>query len=230
MFSQENERKPDEYLISYKLLRTTVGVLGIALSAILILGDRIIFSEPRLRESISAYYHSGMGDVFVGTLCAIAVFMFAYRGPLWIDNLAGNLACFFAVGVALFPTTPLIEDPTQAQKVIGTIHVAMAAGLFATLAFFCLFLFTMSDKKTLGTEKKIRNTIFYVCGGIMVVCMLVIALEGLIEGFTSAEYRNQLVIAYDGPIFWPETVAIIAFGVSWLVKGEQLFGDKKQAG
>jgi hypothetical protein len=227
MFSQENERPPDEYLISYKLLRTTVGILGIVLSAVLILGDRIIFKEPRLRESISAYYHSGMGDVFVGTLCAIAVFMFAYRGPLWIDNLAGSLACFFAVGVALFPTTPLIDDPTQAQKVIGTIHVVMAAGLFATLAFFCLFLFTMSNKKVPGREKKIRNTIYYVCGGIMIVCMLAIALEGLVEGFASAEYRNQLVIAYNGPIFWPETVAIIAFAVSWLVKGEQLFGDKK---
>ncbi|MGH9234535.1 MAG: hypothetical protein ACRD0R_14495 [Acidimicrobiales bacterium] len=34
----------------------------------------MIFDEVGLKGSISAYYHTRMGGVFVGVLCALAVF------------------------------------------------------------------------------------------------------------------------------------------------------------
>ena len=30
----------------------------------------------------------------------------------------------------------------------------------------------------------------------------------------------------DQSIFWPETVAIVAFGIAWLVKGQAILKDK----
>lgn len=42
--------------------------------------------------------YTGMRDVFVGALCAIAVFLRSYRGYDRRDHIAGNLACVFAAG------------------------------------------------------------------------------------------------------------------------------------
>jgi hypothetical protein len=30
----------------------------------------------------------------------------------------------------------------------------------------------------------------------------------------------------DQSIFWPETIAIVAFGIAWLVKGQAILKDK----
>jgi hypothetical protein len=32
----------------------------------------------------------------------------------------------------------------------------------------------------------------------------------------------------DLPIFWPETIAIVAFGIAWLVKGQTILKDKQK--
>jgi len=66
-----------------------------------------------------------MRDVFVGALCAIALFMFYYCGHDKWDNWVGHAAGFFAIGVALFPTTEF-----GPSNLIGKIHFACAALLF----------------------------------------------------------------------------------------------------
>jgi hypothetical protein len=62
-----------------------------------------------------------MHNVFVGALCAVALFFWAYRGykreeddkKIDIgDNRAGNLADLYALGVAFFPTYIGHEDLT----------------------------------------------------------------------------------------------------------------------
>lgn len=80
-----------------------------------------------------------MRDVFVGSLCAIAVFLISYRGPQRVDDIAGKLACAFAIGVALFPTAP-DADSTAPQELAGRLHDLFAALFFLTLAYFSLVL------------------------------------------------------------------------------------------
>jgi hypothetical protein len=82
-----------------------VGVLGIS-----------------LLDSISDYYSLRTRDAFVGVLFVVAWFLFAYRGYERKDDLAGDLACLFALGVALFPNSG--EDW---EKVI---HFSSAAAFF----------------------------------------------------------------------------------------------------
>lgn len=95
----------DPQLISYLTLRKAVGILGIIFPIVLIVGSVICCGCSEVQSSISAYYHTGMRNLFVGLLCAIGLFLFAYRGYDSADAITGNIACLFALGVAFFPTS-----------------------------------------------------------------------------------------------------------------------------
>ena len=92
-------------VFSYLELRKAIGILGMVLPFVVSLGAWLFFQEG-IQRSISAYYHTGMRDVFVGTLFAIGFFLLSYKGYERSDAIAGDLGCLFAVGVALFPTAP----------------------------------------------------------------------------------------------------------------------------
>jgi hypothetical protein len=62
-----------------------------------------LFSEIRLGPSISDYYVLRTRDAFVVVLFTIGLFLFTYRGYDERDDIAGNLARLFALGVASFP-------------------------------------------------------------------------------------------------------------------------------
>jgi hypothetical protein len=206
------------FVVSYMFLRKAIGVLGVALPFALALGGLFIF-DLDVQDSISHYYHTGMGDVFVGTLCAIAVFLLSYKGPEPRDDRAGDFACLCAVGAALFPTTPIGES-TQAQAIIGGIHFAFAALFFLTLAYFSLFLFTKTDPARAPTPRKLqRNRVYRVCGGLILLALVLIALYMNVPGAEEALGRLR-------PVFWLEAVAVVAFGLSWLTKGEAILEDK----
>ncbi|WKZ34415.1 MAG: hypothetical protein QY332_12410 [Anaerolineales bacterium] len=206
-------------IISYLTLRKAVGILGTALPFMLSLGAWLLF-QTGIQSSISSYYHTGMRDVFVGTLFAIGVFLLSYKGYEPQDNWAGNLASLFAIGVALFPTTPAKAGPNTWDWV-GSLHLVFAALFFLTLIYFSLFLFTKTHpNKSQTNRKKQRNIVYKVCGYTMALCVLLIVIFFLLPH--SLETRlNGLNLLY-----WLETVAILAFGVSWLTKGEAILQDE----
>ena len=203
-------------VISYLTLRRTVGILGILLPFALALGNLYIFGEG-LESSMSSYYHTGVGDLFVGVLFVIGLFLFAYRGYGFIDDVAGHLACVFAIGVAIFPTTPVGSTSASAQT-IGTIHLAFAGLLFATLAFFAIFLFTKTASGGSATgRKKRRNFLYRLCGVVIILCIVLTAVVNVV---LPSELESR--IAEYNHIFWLEAVAVVAFGISWLIKGKAL--------
>jgi hypothetical protein len=197
---------------SYLSLRKAVGWIGILLPVVLPLGAIIIFGEASIRKNISVYYHSPMRDVFVGSLCAIALFLFFYKGYDRWDNRAASLAGFFALGIALFPTVP-----EGAYNVQAVIHFICAAVFFTLLAVMSICLFTR--KKTEPTKRKlVRNRIYIACGLVMLAAMISILVFFIF--FNRKHPGSRLV-------FWAETIALIAFGISWLTKGGTLYPDKK---
>lgn len=214
------QRSDEALVLSYIELRQTLGVIGVALPIVLAVG-RIVFEHPDtvFLTSISAYYYSSMGNVFVGSLCAIGVFLWAYRGYMKIDTWAGHIAGLASIGVALFPTTPTTTtNPTPLQSFIGDGHLFFATCFFAAMAFFSLKLFRMTDPASLPTpRKKIRNKIYAICGWTIIAALILIfALRFLPQ--------NSAFFSYT-PTFWLESIAVEAFGISWLVKGEALLGD-----
>ena len=122
-----------------------------------------------------------------------------------------------AIGVALFPTTPEF-DPTARDKVIGAMHLLFAAAFFLTLAFFSLILFRKTDPTKQPTRKKQqRNLIYAVCGYAILACIGLIVVIAQLPGDTAVKRLE--------PVFWLESLAVVAFGVSWLTKGEAILKD-----
>lgn len=208
-------------VFSYLTLRKVIGFLGLAFPFLLFLGEKIVFGQG-VRSSISSYYYTGMRDVFVGVLFAIGFFLLSYRGYEAADGIAGVLACIFAVGVALFPTTP---DPEVASAAtwVGKVHFGFAALFFGTLIYFSIFLFTKTDPARAPTRRKLqRNKVYRTCGFVMAGCILLTFVYLLLPA------PLALVAAKLNPIYWLEAISIVAFGISWITKGEAILKDEQQ--
>jgi len=214
---QQNKRS---LIISYLTLRKIIGIQGIMLPIVLYLGALIIF-QTDIQSSISSYYYTGMRGWFVGTLFVMGFFLISYNGYARIDHTAGIAGGVFAVCVALFPTTPDSAASSHAQ-LIGYVHLVFAALFFATLIFFSLVLFpkTNKDKKIAPTKRKLqRNIVYKACSYTMCFCI------SLIVGYSFLPLLKEY-----NPVFWLEAIAIVAFGISWLTKGEWIWWDVKQQG
>ena len=217
--SRPEEPKNNRLVVSYLMLRKSVGSLGMMLPIALAVGGLLIF-RTGIQPSLSAYYYTGMENVFVGTLCAIGVFLFSYRGYSKKDNIAANVAAVCAIGTALFPTAP-IENSTAIANAVSKAHFAFAAIYFLTLAYFSLFLFVKSDPAVPPTpRKRQRNAVYRACGYTMIGAIVLIALLGVLPDSIADPIETV------NPVFWLESVAIIAFGISWFVKGEGILEDE----
>ena len=222
--SSPNDNPDQRLVISYLALRRGVGILGICLPIVLASGTLVLSTCSSIQPSISDYYYTKMGNFLVGALCAVGLFLFSYKGYERKDMIAGKLASLFAVTVAFFPTGG--PDASSAcnflhrnsDSWVSTIHDISAALFFLTLAYFSLFLFTIKSPNP--TDRKLkRNIIYRVCGYIILFCIVFLFLYFKVSGLRSAlkDYK---------PVFALETVALIAFGVSWLTKGEAILKDK----
>jgi len=204
---------PDD--LSGRLHRQLIGVLGLALPFMLwvIDGVRTYDAATRWRpqDSISAYYYTGAVAAFVGLLVALALFLLTYRGYAnerhWADRAVGVTAGLAALGVAFFPTTA----PNDALKLPWwstldrDLHYAFATILFAMFAVFSLWLFRKSTSgSAMPRDKQWRNAFYTLCGLVIVAGMLWAGIAGV---------KGQ-------PIFWPESLALVFFAASWLIKGE----------
>jgi hypothetical protein len=224
--------KPPE-IISYYTMRRAIGILGITLPLILFAGSFLFGSCKEVQSSISTYYHTNMRNVFVGFNCAVALFLFAYRGHDWKDNFAGTLGCIAVLGVAFLPCT--ISSPAQHclfptsvhDPLVGKLHNLCALLYFSTLIVYSLILFPKThmdmvtgEKKFMGRQKKKRNVVYYICGGLMTISLLLII-----------AYKWFLGDLYPGlkelnPVFWLESVMMLSFGTTWLTKGQLFFRDE----
>jgi hypothetical protein len=149
-----------------------------------------------------------MRNVFVGALCAVALFLFFYCGYDLYDNMIATIAGVLAVGIAWFPVTEM-GDATGS----GIIHLICATLFFGVLAYFSYFIFTkQSDNPT--PQKLIRNRIYKFCGVIIALCIIAIGIYKMtVDSETSF-------------VFWAETFALVFFGISWLTKGEAIYPDR----
>jgi len=219
-------RTRDPGLISYLTLRKFVGLIGILLPFALVIIHILLAHQAVLLGSVSGYYYTDVRGVLVGSLCAIGVFLFAYHGyDNWDninwDNTLTNSAGVFAIGVALFPTAPV--NPSAHAKDIGYVHLACAALLFAALAVISFWLFTRTDPVIGRTkQKKIRDLIYRGCGIVIALCLVLVPIESLVIGAPIQGIH---------PLFWLEAIAVVAFGISWLVKGDTItiLKDKSQS-
>jgi len=221
--------RPDD--LSDNAHRQLIGYIGLVLPLLLVL--LAIARDGVARwgslESISAYYYTGAVAAFVGMLVALALFLFTYRGYEnaynWADRLAAKLAAVAALVVAFFPTRAPegVFALTWWTPRTGILHHVAAVVLFALFAVFALWLFRLTAAGEKASADKLwRNRVYTLCGLAIVACILWAGYNGM----------------SGKPIFMPESVALVAFAVSWLVKGyahttiasaaRSLLGSRKQ--
>lgn len=224
----EQLEKENKLVLSYLTVRKLIGILGFFFPLILVLGSILIGSCKEIQISISNYYHTNMRDVFVGYVCTLSIFLFSYKGYDIADRITSALTGIFGVIVPLMPTNLKISNgiipqcniwcDVELHSVIGTIHLIAARLFILGMAYFTLFLFTKGET-TPTPEKLIRNKIYKATGYIMLACIAL-----LILFFAIPDTVTQSFLKYK-PVFWLETIAFVAFGFSWLVKGGLLLRD-----
>ena len=204
-----------ELAVSYLFLRRAIGLIGTLLPIVVPLGYSITTGHWLLLSSISSYYYTDVRNIFVGTLCAVGVFLICYRYQRW-DDLTSTFAGAFAIGVAFCPTTP--PDPSDLARVLGVLHDVFAIAFFITMALMCLLLFTRSDAapSERSPEKARRNLVYVVCG----VVILVFTVLAVLSSLASQSFVNEV-----HPLFWCEAGGTFTFGVAWWVKGQTLWRD-----
>lgn len=206
----------DSIVRDYFALRKAIGWLGFLLP--FAVAFVALFPENDQPSSISLYYYTTSRNLFVGLLCAIGVFLLFYKGQQKIDAWLSGFAGAFAIGVAMFPTSPA-QDATPTQTHISYIHYTSAALFFAAITWMTLFLFTKTDKVVMSERKQKRNRVYKVCGTIMAVSVLAL----LAQAPLSKETKDLL--ASFRYTYWLETAAIVSFGIAWLTKGEAILKE-----
>ena len=166
-------------------------------------------------------------------LGAILVALFPTSGPGCDDcRIIGRAFVQRQFGEDGVPRlTPLAGDglgPFQPWANTDIPHFGGAGMLFVILGIFCLFIFTrVLREDTIGetdddryiTRGKTRRDVAYVLSGIAIfACLALIAAKKLL-GFGEDWWdRNNIT-------FWVEAIMLIAFGLSWALKGKLGGGD-----
>ncbi|HVO76179.1 MAG TPA: hypothetical protein VMT35_19295 [Ignavibacteriaceae bacterium] len=216
------KNKNSSLIFSYLTLRKLIGILGILLPFACLLGGSLFQNKP-VMDSISAYYHSNMRDILTGLLVGVSLFLLTYKGYELRDWLIAILSGVAGLGIAIFPCESRIEMSSAVgvfqltPPIAGYLHYGSSALFFILLGVNSFFLFTIGDKENWTKSKTVRNGIYRACGLVIFASLLTLAIFSLI-------LRNELITTVWTLVF--ETIMLLAFGISWLVKGETLFADK----
>jgi hypothetical protein len=220
--------------ISDHALQQTVGWIAFAMPlfvrAVAFLHDGIWTTN-----SISAYYYTSLRDVFVGALVVGGAVLAFFPSPHKLDRWLSRIAGVAAVGIALFPmsieegvidwvgaTTPAARKAYVQALEHGPhgplhYHYAFVVVFFAIVFYLVTFRFKANTPADPTERKRKRNKVYAVCGYLMAAAFLWMA----VLWFQARNDQNKM-----GSIFYPETLAVMAFAAAWLVKGQVVLKDR----
>ena len=207
-------------VLSYIGVRRAIGISGLLLPIILGPIGWLVFGI-RFQDNLSSYYYTPLRDVFVGTIFAIGIFLFCYRGNDWVENWTANLGCLFAIGIALFPLDPH-SDPLQQRSIVGYLHTLCGGAFFLTLSFYSLYHFPSSTSmnRELEPHEQQRAFVYRTSGIVILVSMFAMG----VYLFLLPPDWKQLANHYH-LLFWLEWIAVWAFAAAWLTKGRTIVAD-----
>jgi hypothetical protein len=224
--AKEGDSAAVPYVQSYHVIRTLVGVLGIALPFILIIGWRLLYGEWNLQGSLSAYYHTGVRDAFVSVLVVVGILLVTYKlANTAADNRLGTVAGLAAIGVAFIPTTIHSKKQTYAENTAVQewltpifakwVHFFCAGTFIILLGFICLFFAKVElEKKQEGLSDQDHWKSFETW------CNFHKWMAYIIFGAVAFIAVTQLLkVGEEYSLLIGESLATFAFAASWLVKG-----------
>jgi hypothetical protein len=229
MSNQPNPSSSENDVLTFRRIRKAIGWLGISLPIALVILSLIPFFKTSVQSSISYYYYTNLREVFTGGLCAVSLFLIRYKGfedpVFWKnDDKMTNIAGIMALGVALVPTNPHCCSEKMYTlipiciKLLGWLHYFFAASFFIILAIISIAIFTIGQKenKDIPVCRLNENNIYKTCGIAIIIFIVMVPVSDKLNLFPS----STLVL---------EALALIAFGIAWLIKG-RILGDKGKIG
>lgn len=199
---------------SYLTERRVLGLLGMFLAPLdLLLGFLFGMENPAMwYSSISATYWANSSTLFVGLMFAVTVFLLCYRGYDKWDRIINAISAVSGLLLTCCPcnlSSITVERAGLFQLPLGlsgVVHGICAAIFFLSLAANIYINF----RKGSSTKRKIlRNVIYTICASVIAVSTLGIALFSILKVWATSTVTF-------------EAIALFAFGVAWLVKGEAI--------
>ena len=213
----DNSDRTSVLVVNYITIRRAVGVSGLALPVMLLVGGWI--AGVPVQDNMSSYYHTPLRDIFVGTLCAIGVFLFCYRGYDWIENWSANIGGAAALGIALFPLDAG-SDPLIQKSLVGYLHMLSGGVFFLTLAVYSLYHFPRDSGIEEEPHLRERNFVYRISGIVILLCMMAMATYLFLPSESLKETLNRFNL-----LFWLEWIAVWSFASAWLAKGRAMVAD-----
>lgn len=230
----ENSGK-NKLVFSYLTLRKLIGFTGIAVPFLLAVYPRRPSDYHGLQPTISDYYYTDRGDVLVITLCILGTFLMTYKGYNRIERGLTFLSGICSIGIAFVPITAgCVECDYSVHTfnggVLGALvgtgwHFALSTVFLSSLALMSLVFFTKTDPKIplklqngRLSQKAKRNIVYKICGWVIAGSLLIMGLYFLIRPDLG---RFPIIFTF-------QSIAVIAFGVSWITKGQTLWPDQKR--
>jgi len=192
-------------------MRRGTGLIAILMPWVVVFLSGRPFAEL---SSISISYWTDSRDIFVGCLIAVAFFLAAYNGTgacrrdteFWLGKAAG----FFALIVALFPTTCTLHDCIDTPNWImyvsfnhpQRLHYTAAILLFVSLILLVSFFSLRAKNKGVLS----RSRIYF---GLSL---------GMLFGMPIVYGIGESTHLYEST-FWVECVGLTLFGAGWLIAG-----------
>lgn len=246
-------RADHAFSLDQRRLARLVGYVAAGLPLIMLYASAVgwPFARSCPYDSISHYYYARFfGDVFVGSLSFIGVFLIAYTGEGKRENRLASAAGVCAFGVALFPTSGAgCENPDRLGRIfadlplgaddigganderfyqlfagVDWVHLGSAGLLFAFLAFYSFVIFTREIEGRHRDESGALTHKKRLRNRIYDISgWTIVICIGAIT-LKSAFLRDAKWWTDYNLTFLCEALALVAFGTAWMVKGRVLGG------
>lgn len=206
-------------------IRKLIGILGLALPFLLPI------TAGQFLSSISHYYYLSLPSIlFIIILSCFGLFLISYRGykldqeEKISDDTLTNIGGLAALVVVFFPTyctgseSEIIDALCKSgtypllghnNELTNTIHLVSAGIFIFTMGWMSKYKFTRGRDQS-------NNRIYRICGNIVwsaigLLIILVIT-DWIKDGFEITKYDVYIL----------ETVAVVPFAISWLIKGKTM--------
>ena len=221
--NQPQEKKESTQISDYRI-RKLIGVLGLVLPVILPLSGKEF-----LGSMSHYYYHTFSSLLFIIILSTFGLFLISYKGykidpntEKISDDILTNIGGLAALVVVFVPTyclesqSDIIDQLCQScdlplfghkNKIANTIHLVSAGIFIFTMGWMSKYKFTRNK------EKVTKNKIYTLCGNIVWGALGALIVLSIITSFD----KDFKITKYD--VFILETIAVIPFSISWLIKG-----------
>jgi len=177
-----------------------------------IAGDKTI-----VPTSMSGSYYTSARNLFVGSLCALGVFLILYQHTV-LQNLCTWCAGAFALLVAFAPTAP--APPATEPQWVNYLHHAAAGALILTLGVFCFVLergdaagavgFDPDEPARYSAQPLVpgwRKILYFICGALVLLSGFFALYTGIWPTSWSTGWSSLYLF---------EAVAVFAFGIAWI--------------